>query len=61
MEGKKRRIVKGQCPQCACGDVSFVPSEEMKQKYIGPSDQIEILCPSCGTKIKGELEVQDEK
>lgn len=52
---KKRRLVRGQCPQCACGDVSFIPSDEMKEKYIGSKEQIEILCPSCGTAIKGEL------
>ncbi len=58
---KKRHIVHGDCPQCACGDISFIPSEEMQKKYTGPKDQIEILCPSCGTKIKGELEVEKEK
>ncbi len=61
MEKKQRRLVRGQCPQCACGDISFIPAEEMKEKYSGPEDQIEILCPSCGTKIKGHLEVEQEK
>ena len=56
MDRGKRRLVRGQCPQCACGDVSFIPPEELKEKYIGPEDQIEILCPSCGAKIKGHLE-----
>lgn len=55
MEKKKRRLVRGQCPQCACGDVSFIPPEVMKEKYAGPKDEIDILCPSCGTTIKGEL------
>jgi hypothetical protein len=58
---KKRRLVRGQCPQCACGDVSFVPPEEMKAKYTGPEDQIEILCPSCGAKIVGKVEEYEEK
>ena len=61
MEKKKRHMVHGQCPQCACGDVSFVPSEEMKEKYSGPEEQIEILCPSCGTKISGKLTEEKEK
>ncbi len=61
MERKKRRIVRGQCPQCACGDVSFIPPEELKEKYSGPEDQIEILCPSCGTRIKGRLEFEEDK
>lgn len=60
MEKKKRQMVHGQCPQCACGDVSFIPSEEMKKKYAGPQDQVEILCPSCGTTIEGKL-VEEEK
>ena len=61
MEKKKRRIVRGQCPQCACGDVSFIPPEKLKEKYSGPEDQIEILCPGCGSTIKGRLEVEEEK
>jgi hypothetical protein len=61
--GKKvRHIVRGECPQCSCGDVSFIPSEKMMEKYIGSREEIEILCPTCGTKHKGKLEViEDEK
>lgn len=54
-----RHKVRGQCPQCACGDVSFIPPETMKDKYIGPEEEIEILCPSCGTKHKGKLVVEE--
>ena len=61
MDSKKRRLVRGECPQCACGDVSFIPPEELKAKYSGPEDQIEILCPACGTKIKGQLEPEGKK
>jgi RNase P subunit RPR2 len=56
MKKKERRIVRGRCPQCACGDVSFIPPEEMQVKYIGPEEQVEILCPSCGATIKGNME-----
>ena len=61
--GKKkvRHMVHGQCPQCACGDVSFIPSEEIRKKYTGPEAEIEILCPSCGTKHKGKLVVEEEE
>lgn len=59
-EKKKRHLVKGQCPQCACGDVSFIPSEEMLKKYAGPEEEMEILCPSCGTRHKGTLVVEEE-
>jgi hypothetical protein len=59
MAKKTRHVVKGECPQCACGDVSFIPSETMKEKYIGPEEDMEILCPSCGTKHKGKLVVEE--
>ena len=61
MDSKKRRLVRGECPQCACGDVSFIPPEELKEKYSGPEDQVEILCPSCGAKIKGRLEHEEKE
>ena len=60
MEKRKRHVVKGECPQCACGDVSFLPPETMKEKYIGPEEEIEILCPNCGAKHKGKLVVEEE-
>ncbi|NLI31464.1 MAG: hypothetical protein GX422_01605 [Deltaproteobacteria bacterium] len=61
MAKKQRHLVRGVCPHCACGDVSFVPSEEMRKKYIGPEEEIEILCPTCGTKHKGKLVIEEEK
>ena len=60
MEKRKRHVVKGECPQCACGDVSFLPPETMKEKYIGPEEEIEILCPNCGVKHKGKLVIEGE-
>ncbi len=53
---KKRYQVKGECPQCACGDVSFLGPEMLKEKFIGDKKQIEILCPACGTKHKVTVE-----
>jgi len=61
MAKKQRHLVRGVCPHCACGDVSFVPSEEMRKKYIGSEEEIEILCPTCGTKHKGKLVIEEEK
>jgi hypothetical protein len=61
MAARKRHLVKGQCPQCACGDITFIPSETMREKYAGPPEEIEILCPSCGAKLKGELVVEEEE
>jgi hypothetical protein len=31
----------------------------MKEKYIGPEEEIEIMCPSCGTKHKGKLTIEE--
>jgi hypothetical protein len=59
MAKKKRHVVHGECPQCACGDVSFIPSETMQEKYTGPEAEMEILCPSCGTKHKGKLVIEE--
>jgi hypothetical protein len=60
MVKRKRHTVHGECPQCACGDVSFIAPEAMREKYIGSGEEVEILCPSCGTKHKGKLVVEDE-
>ncbi len=54
--GKKRYKVRAECPQCACGDVTFLGPEELKERYIGPEEEMEILCPVCGTKHKGKVE-----
>jgi hypothetical protein len=58
---KKRYNVRGQCPQCSCGDVSFLGPETLREKYIGDEKEIEILCPACGVKHKGKVEEVDEK
>ena len=58
---KKRYNVKGECPQCACGDVSFLGAEALKEKFIGDEKEIEILCPACGAKHKGNVVVEEEK
>jgi hypothetical protein len=60
MATRKRHLVRGECPQCACGDVSFIAPETMKEKYIGPEEEVEILCPSCGTRHKGKLVIVEE-
>jgi hypothetical protein len=33
----------------------------MKEKFIGPQEEVEILCPSCGTKHRGKLVVEEEE
>jgi endogenous inhibitor of DNA gyrase (YacG/DUF329 family) len=57
---KKKYSVKAECPACSCGDVSFLGPEKLSEKFIGNPDEIDILCPHCGTKVKGHVEVEDE-
>jgi hypothetical protein len=61
MMSEKKYRVRAECPQCACGDVNFIGPEKMREKFIGNEDEIEILCPVCGTKHKGHLEVVEEE
>jgi hypothetical protein len=56
---KKRVVVHAECPACACGDISFIPPEKMKEKFIGNPEEVDILCPTCGTKTTGK--VSEEK
>jgi len=53
---KKKYHVKAECPQCACGDISFLGPEKLREKFIGDEKEIDILCPLCGTKHKGIIE-----
>ena len=57
---KRRYEVKAECPQCACGDVSFLGPEKLREKFIGDENEIDILCPFCGTKHKGKLQTEEE-
>ncbi len=55
MSKKKRFEVRAECPACACGDISFMAPEKLREKFIGDEKEIDILCPMCGTKHKGEV------
>jgi hypothetical protein len=59
MSKKKRFEVRAECPSCACGDISFIPPEKMREKFIGDAKEIDILCPLCGTKHKGTVEEKE--
>ena len=48
---KKRYKVGGECPQCACRDVSFLGPEVVKEKFIGDRKETEIVCPACLIRI----------
>ncbi|MFZ5586063.1 MAG: hypothetical protein ACOZHQ_09060 [Thermodesulfobacteriota bacterium] len=60
MSKKKRFEVRAECPACACGDVSFLGPEKLREKFIGDEKEIDILCPMCGTKHKGTVVEKDE-
>ena len=60
MSKKKRFEVHAECPACACGDISFIAPEKMREKFIGDEKEIDITCPMCGTKHKGTVHEVDE-
>ena len=53
---RRKFFVRAECPACACGDVSFMGPEALKERFIGDEKEIDILCPMCGTKTKGKVE-----
>jgi len=57
---KKRFEVRAECPACACGTVSHLDPEKLREKFIGDEKEIDVLCPMCATKHKGTVEEQDE-
>ncbi|MEJ2726535.1 MAG: hypothetical protein P8175_18235 [Deltaproteobacteria bacterium] len=57
---EKKYKVRAECPHCACGDISFLGSEKLQEKFIGNKEEIEITCPLCGTKHKGKVEQEEE-
>lgn len=59
MSEKKYRV-RAECPSCACGSISSIPPEKMREKFIGDEKEIDILCPLCGTKHKGHLEEDED-
>jgi hypothetical protein len=56
---KKKYRVRAECPACACGDITFLGPEKLREKFIGDEAEIDVTCPMCGTKHKGEV-VEDE-
>ena len=57
---KKRFVVRAECPACAsCGTIDNISPEIMREKFIGDEKEIDILCPMCGTKHKGELHEEE--
>ncbi|MBF0496619.1 MAG: hypothetical protein HQK58_08610 [Deltaproteobacteria bacterium] len=51
----KKYSVRAECPQCACGSTSHLTPEVLRSKFIGNEKEVDVLCPMCGAKHKGEL------
>ncbi|MCF8032875.1 MAG: hypothetical protein K9K66_07675 [Desulfarculaceae bacterium] len=58
---KRKYMVHAECPQCACGDVSFLGPEKLREKFIGDEAEIDIVCPACGHKHKGTVKEAEEE
>ncbi len=38
---KRKFNVRAECPQCTCGDVSFLGPEKLREKFIGSAAKVE--------------------
>jgi len=56
---QKKYTVRAECPHCACGTVSHLSPETLREKFIGDEKEIDVLCPLCGTKQKGALSEEE--
>jgi hypothetical protein len=56
---KRKYKVRAECPQCACGDVTFLGPEKLREKFIGKEEEFDIVCPNCGTGLKGHVDEEE--
>lgn len=56
---EKKYQVRAECPQCSCGTVSHLSPQVLREKFIGNEEEIDVLCPLCGTKHKGAVEEEE--
>lgn len=59
MSEKKYRV-RAECPNCACGSITHLSPEALREKFIGNEEEIDILCPLCGVKHRGKVEEYEE-
>ena len=57
---ERKYQVRAECPHCACGTVSQLSPETLRRKFIGNEEEIDVLCPLCGEKVKGKVEEKGE-
>jgi hypothetical protein len=55
MSEKKYRV-RAECPHCACGTIGHLSPEDLREKFIGNEEEIDIVCPLCKTKHKAKVE-----
>lgn len=56
---EKKYKVRAECPACACGTVSHLSPETLSAKFIGDEEEVDVLCPMCGTEHKGALSEEE--
>ncbi len=56
---KEKYNVRAECPECGCGDARFLGPERLREKFIGNEDEVDIICPHCGTKHKGTVDEEE--
>jgi hypothetical protein len=53
---KRKYRVRAECPHCACGTISHLSPEYLRETFIGDEKEIDVVCPLCATKTKGAVE-----
>ncbi len=59
MSEKKYRV-RAECPHCACGTISHLSPETLREKFIGNEEEIDIVCPLCKNVIKAKVEEEED-
>jgi len=56
-EGKQRKVVRVEAPNCACGCVGHMTADELKQRAA--HDDMDLSCPVCGLIHLSREEIDD--
>ena len=57
VEGKQRKVVRVEAPNCACGCVGHMTADELKQRAA--HDDMDLSCPVCGLIHLSREEIDD--
>ena len=58
---EKKYKVRAECTLRVCGKISRLSPEILRSKFIGNEEEIDIPCPLCGKKVKGEVEEKEDR